>query len=510
MTRVDSIALLSIYDLENSAVRALAPLLRQHGFQVAEIYFKDWKINTFTPPSEAEVAQLLRLLREREVGLVGVSVRATAYFEVAATLTRRIREETGAKVLWGGPHVTIRPEECLEQADFVCRGEGEYPSLELAQALNNGGDPTRIPNISGNWNGGRFRNPMRPLLQDIDALPFRDYTHPDKFYIEGGHVRRGDPMIPMPVYQVMTSRGCLNHCSYCFNTVLKDDVYVGLGRYYRRRSVENVIQELELARETFPKLIRIKFDDEMFVLQQDWVDELVEKYPKRVGLPFECLISPNALNVEALEKLKRAGLEIVYMGIENTERVCHDLYDRPFSNRKVLDCARVLHCLGLDIRYHLIIDNPQTTTEDKEELLDHLLRIPRPFELYLFSLTVFPETGLARKLLRRGVITERDLEELRTKVHRQWRASLSFPRSAEDRFWAALFVLVSKVFVPKAFIRSLSRRRWLRRHPKPLVLFAHACNLFKLTLVFIYMVYIGEMTWSLLRRWLNPRSFVSQ
>jgi hypothetical protein len=139
-----------------------------------------------------------------------------------------------------------------------------------------------------------------------------------------------------------------------------------------------------------------------------------------------------------------------------------------------------------------------------------LYQLPRPFELYLFSLTVFPKTEIAENLLAKGAITEEDVEGSSTKTHQQLRVSLNFPRQPEDAFWISLLVLLSKRFVSKGVIRALFEVRWLRRHPKPLVLFSQLCNLIKMGKVVIRMLRTGEMTKTQLRRWLNPRSLVTQ
>ena len=113
------IAVISLYALENNGVRHIASNLREAGFEVTEIYFKDWVNNNFPWPSEIEVRNLLNLLRERQIEFVGMSVRASAFHRMAKYLTDRIRHELNLPILWGGMHPTFMPELCIEVADHV-------------------------------------------------------------------------------------------------------------------------------------------------------------------------------------------------------------------------------------------------------------------------------------------------------------------------------------------------------------------------------------------------------
>ena len=84
----------------------------------------------------------------------------------------------------------------------------------------------------------------------MDSIPFRDFhTQQDKFHIEGTQVKQGDPFISNPEYTLLASRGCPYWtCTFCSNTVTKP-LYEGLGKNFRLRSVEHLIQELEYAKD---------------------------------------------------------------------------------------------------------------------------------------------------------------------------------------------------------------------------------------------------------------------
>lgn len=507
--RTTRLALISLYDVENNAVRVLAANLRRHGHHVTEIYFKDWRNNHFDPPSEVELAALCRILRDDDIDLPGISIRASAYYRVAVQLTRTIHDELGLPVFWGGNHPTLVPDQCIPWAEILCRGESDDAIVEMANAIATGGDLSELPNL---WvredDGTVHKNPLRSLATGLDHLPFRDYTSPHKYWILGRNVRQGDPMVTDPVFQMMASRGCIFKCAYCYNSTYQNDLYQG-QRFYRTRSVSSLIQEINQAKGAFRKMKRVRFDDEVFNFNQDWLEEFLDRYPKEVGLPFECFLEPQLVYEEKLVKMKKAGLRGVYMGVQNAETVNEGLYDRNSSDKHIKDLAQIYHKLDLHIHFQLIFDDPVATSESKQALFELVSSFPRPYDLYLFSMTIFPESALAKKLTAMGLITAEDIEGLNTRTFYQHRVDLTYPRPPEDQFWISLIVLLSKSFVPIPFIRALSKSETLKRNPAPLVKFAQSVNVVKMGALATRMLLRGEMTPTLVHRWLNTDSLIT-
>ena len=191
------------------------------------------------------------------------------------------------------------------------------------------------------------------------------------------------------------------------------------------------------------------------------------------------------------------------MGVQASERVTGDLYDRQVDNSKVAEIAQLYHRLGIYPHYQLIFDDPVATEGDKRALFELVASFPRPFDLYLFSMTVFPGSELNQKLIDSGQISPYDVEGENTRTFYQHRVNLEYPRPVEDTFWISLIQLLSKSFIPVGAVRPLTRSRFLRRHPWPLIQVAHGTNYVKMGSTAVRMVVDGEMTSTLLRRWLN-------
>lgn len=514
------IALLSLWDVENNAVRILAATLRAKGFFVVEIYFKDWISNHLDPANSQQLDNLAKIIRREEINVLALSIRASSYANQAKIITEYIHNELDLAVLWGGMHPTMMGEECIAHADMILQGEAEYALLEFMEALKTGKKENLLqspnmwftiddPHKSRSDTGYVLqKNPRRPLIQDLDELEFRDYTtHQHKYFIYGNTYMQGDPMVGDPVFQMMGSRGCIYSCSYCYNSTYKSDVYPG-QKWFRTRSPGSMVEEILQAKEHWD-FSRIRFDDEVFNFRMEWLKDFCERYPRDVGIPFEIFIEPKLVNETRMKMLRDAGLTGVYMGVQSSERVTDDLYDRRVKNQTIADIAQIFHRLGVKPHFQLIFDDPISTEEDKRALFDMIATFPHPYDLYLFSMTVFPGSELNKKLLQTGVINRFDVEGDNTKTFNQHRINLSYPRAVEDTFWIALTQMLSKDFVPNEVLQTLSKSQFLRKHPWPLIQMAHATNLVKMGMLSAKMVKNGEMTHTLLRRWLSSSRMIT-
>ncbi len=509
MARSLRIAVVSLYALENNGVRHVASSLRRAGFPVTEIYFKDWINNNFPWPTEDEVQALIRLLRERDVQVVGFSVRASAFHRMASYLTRRVRHALGIPVLWGGMHPTFLPERAIRHADYIAVGEVDDAVVEFFSRMEEGGDIRTVPGFWVREGDVVHRNDIAPLV-DLDSLPFRDYhSHDDKFHIEGRRVRRGDPFIDNPEYTLLASRGCPYWtCTFCSNTLTRP-LYEGKGPKFRVRSVEHIVRELEYAKGLCKDIRVVRFDDEVFPIRADWIEEFADKWPRRVGLPFEILVDPRMVREEPLRRLKEAGLRALCMGIQADESVNQRFYNRHTTNRQIIEAQRIFRKLDIQSNLQVIWDDPASTEEDKDRLFHLLMELEQPFELFLFGLTIYPQTHLARRLHREGRITEADIEGVGTHAFEQFRVGLNYPRPKADQRWLALLVLLNKRFLPRSLIWKLYESERFKRDPAPLVALAQAANLAKMAAVVAEMTARGEMTPLLIRRWLNLDSLVT-
>lgn len=503
------VALMTPYGLDNGGIRHLASVAKLEGAQVRTIFFKQWLNNGIQLPTQRERQLLLEVLADFQPDLIGIGF-GSPYFRLIRELVGQIRRENSAAVMLGGIHPTLMPEACIEWVDYVCLGEGEAAFAEFLQRSQAHESLTEIKNLWLNHAGVITRNRIRPLIENVDSIPFRDFSDDEKFFIEDDRIREGEPLKSASVLRVHASRGCPFRCAFCYNSSLRQ-VYGLRGNYYRRRSVDSVLAEIREALGVLPRTRRIKFDDDSFVHPATWIAEFTNRYPSEVGLTFDLMLNPQAVDESSLWALKAVGLDNVQIGIQSgssNESEC--IYERSDPNLTVKRFSKLNKLMKLDVVYDLIFDNPLSTTADKDALLDLLLQLHRPFKLYLYSLTVFPRSSVERLFREKGLITEADVEGEATKSFRQFRLSFDWPRPPEEVFYISLTTLTSKRFIPKRLIRWLRTKTWLRNHPGPLRRAAEIANLFKLGLIGVNMLVRGEVTVVKLREYASFKRMIFQ
>jgi len=235
-------------------------------------------------------------------------------------------------VILGGPHPTFFPEIIHEPGvDIVCLGEGEFALLELADKLDRGDDYSDVQNLWVKKDGHIVRNGLRPLLDDLDDLPF-----PDRTLYDGCRLLRA-----IPAMKFLTGRGCPYHCAFCFNRQYRE-LYKGLGRPVRKRGVDHLIEEIKITAKTY-HLKLIRFPDDSFSGNRAWLLAFLEKYAKDVSLPFTGLARANELDEEVVKALKAAGCLNVFFGVETgNEDLRNRILKKQLTNAQILNAARLL------------------------------------------------------------------------------------------------------------------------------------------------------------------------
>lgn len=464
----NNIVLISLYDLDSLSVRTLHAVLTKNRFEVHSIFFKrQHSDNTMDYPTESDIKALIRLVKDHDPLFVGISVRSTL-FKLSARLTDEIKKETGVLVIWGGIHPTIKPYQCLEAADVVCVGEGEQAIVELARELSAGNSINNIKNFWVKTEGRIIENDLSPLIQDLNSLPFPDFTDGNKWFINNGQVSPVPGSEQRTIYWMMTSRGCMFSCTYCCNNTLKR-IYKGKGKYLRRRSVESVIAELAYAKDILPNLDFIAFVDDIFVYDIDWLKDFCTLYKERIALPFFCFFHPKVINEDLASMLKDAGVEYMCAGIQSgSEDVRRRYFNRYEKNDDIIRAAEILNRYQIECAYNLILDNPVETDNARMESLKLLLQLPKPYELQPTTLTHFPETELTNLLLSKGLISEEDVEDQKQKSFERWSLVLDLMRDNRDLYWDNLYFLANKRHIPKSLLFLLSHFKLLKKYPRPL------------------------------------------
>jgi len=460
-------------------------VLREGGHECSLVFLKEFRWGEFRvwTPQEEEI--LLCLLRKIRPDLVGISITSSLTADLAFALSDRIREEVGAPVIVGGAHPSVCPEESLEHADFVCRGEGEAALADLADALAAGRPVHSIANIWAKRGWEVVRNDVRPLKDDLDSLPFVSFGEPGCYFIEDNYLQEVDPATRIPIYHTAASRmACPFSCAFCAGVWLRRELYAGKGCVRRYRSVGKIIAEVNRARLCHPQMQVVHFWDEVFGVRAPahWLDEFCARFPKEVGLPFGIWSHPGMVTDQLVGKLKAAGLKSVVLGVESgSEQVRREVLNRRERNSVVLRAAAALNRHGVEVGYDFILDLPWLNEENCRGTFELIMQLPQPFSLGLHSLSFLPETEVTRRALAEGLIrveqiaaADRSLPERFESFLWKYRLGAHDPAAA---FWHSMIYLASMPFVPRPVLWRAYRMRWLLRHfPQPVLIAAEAAR----------------------------------
>lgn len=335
---------------------------------------------------------------DRVVGLrpdvVGYSV-ITGNQGAALEVNRRLKRRLRFLSLWGGPHPTFFPEFVDEDGvDAICVGEGEGAIVDLADAIDRGDDISTISNLHVKRGDRVIRNEPRPLCQDLDALPM-----PDR-----GLLGRYPQYRCVGARAVIASRGCPHRCAFCYNARYHE-LYRGKGRYARRRSVDSVIEECARHRAD-PWARHIIFKDDLFAGDAGFVQELADRYPREVGLPFACNVRADRMTEAIADDLARAGARVAQFGVESgSDRVRRELLHRPMGRDDLINTARWLKARGIKVYTYNIVGIPGETPEEALETLE--LNAELGADLAMVSLfQPYPRTPLGDRAVELGWIDE--------------------------------------------------------------------------------------------------------
>src|SRR5690554_2270410 len=402
---------IGLYDYNHLGLRYLSSRLKAGGYEPELLFLYGFTSYKTKEPSAGEYRLLVEKVREIKPDIIGLSVMCSLYLPVAVHLTRMLQEKTGKKVLWGGVHPTLFPEESLAYADFVFRGESEDAVLEFCGLLANGRNFRNLQNLCFREGARMILNPLRPLRQDLDNLPFPDVGPGNKYYIARNRLVEEDPLSRSFSYELLGSRGCPYRCSFCCNAGIRD-LYRGKGKYLRLRSIGNIFTEIAEVREKMPRLRLLRFWDEIFPVKREWVEEFTARYPWEIGLPFEVWGHPNHLEEDKIKKLVAAGLEKIVVGIQSgSPRVRKEIYNRPETQERIIEGGRFLADAGAPVViFDFIFDHPFETAEDLQETLALCLKLKKPFRLQLHGLSLLPGTVIRRLAVEKGGKTREEIE----------------------------------------------------------------------------------------------------
>ncbi|HKJ74771.1 MAG TPA: hopanoid biosynthesis associated radical SAM protein HpnJ, partial [Alphaproteobacteria bacterium] len=321
-----------------------------------------------------------------------------------------------------GAHVAISPEASVEASDsidFVTGAEFDFTIKDIAE-----GKP--LPDVQGvTWkrDGTAIRNPERPILHDMDQLPFVTPVYQRDLVIEDYFIG----YLLHPYLSLYTGRGCKSRCTFCLWPQT-----IG-GHAYRTRSAENVIEEIALAKKLFPQVREFFFDDDTFTDDRPRAEEIARGLGK-LGVTWSCNAKAN-VPYETLKVMRENGLRLLLVGYESgNQQILHNIKKGmriEVAKRFTEDC----HKLGIAIHGTFIIGLPGETRETIEETIRFATEI-NPHTIQVSLAAPYPGTFLYNQAVENGWLVHNSDDMVQGEGFQI--SSIAYPHLSQEEIFEAV------------------------------------------------------------------------
>jgi radical SAM superfamily enzyme YgiQ (UPF0313 family) len=435
---------------------------------------------------------LLQKIKEIDPDLVGFSAMTTSY-----TITRKFNEQLKKAIplayyCWGGVHASALPMETIEEnkLDFLVYGEGELTMVDVCKVIkgkktNAGERGVDLKGILGVYYVSEnkiVKNHARPLIEDLDSIPIPDRSLLENFgwYLSPPGILRGK--FYSGITTICTTRGCPYQCLFCASKIVH-------GEYLRKRSVQNVIKEIEYLKKVFG-VTGVYFNDDTFATDDAWLKELHDSIKrKRLNIVWGCQTRANiAQNIDTLKIMKDAGCVQVDIGCESgSDKILNNLR-KGISKKMILESFKNLKNLKMETFATFIVGNPGETMEDIRQTkevakmapgtVSFLILVPYPGSpLYKMALShnwfvngniVFDERWTNKQFdipVMQASFKAEELVKIRAFLQNKffWKNSLPIIRAffrSPFSLWKVVTTLICHpFFVCKSFIKAIKKRK---------------------------------------------------
>jgi len=349
------------------------------------------------------IDQSIRWVKKENPDIVGFSVCGSSAREAFKVTSIVKKEMPDTKIVLGNYHATFNAERILKKypsVDVIVRGEGEYTCLDLVKCLEKKHPLKEVEGITFRNNREIVSTPDRPLIKNINELPFPDRSLMNAEYTSLIH---GVRAATKRFTTVVSSRGCPFQCAFCGCRKFARGVW-------RPRSVENIMKELEyLKSEGYEQFL---FVDDNFTLNTKRVVKLCHSMRKEnLNMEWFCDSRVDNVSYDMFREMVKAGCKILYFGIESANQRILDYYKKgttPEQSRSAVNKARKA---SMDVIVgSFIVGAPDETRKEIQTTLKfaHELDIDVP---QLNVLGAFTGTDLWKEVASKGWVDEEKMWE---------------------------------------------------------------------------------------------------
>ncbi len=341
------------------------------------------------PAMRLDQAAIGRRVGEFAPDVVGIQTMTFTLVDAIQTVRTVKAARPEAHVVLGGPHVNIFPAETLgiPGVDSLVLGEGERTFADLVNALAEGGRPGDVAGVAVRSNDEYQPTRARPLEESLDDLP-----HPARELVDTS-LYWSVLAKQRPISTMMTSRGCPMKCIFCDRP--------HLGKSFRYRSADNVVDEMEACVEA--GIRELFLYDDTFSLHRQRVFDVCDEIRRRgLKVLWDIRARADTLNDETVRAMKEAGVTRMHIGVESGSPRILEVIKKGITVEQAYQAFDLCRKYGVQSLGYFMLGNPTETRQDVELTMD-FLRKCKADHAHVAITTPFPGTQLYRLGFEKGL-----------------------------------------------------------------------------------------------------------
>jgi anaerobic magnesium-protoporphyrin IX monomethyl ester cyclase len=311
------------------------------------------------------MTSFVEIIRQQKPAIICISVDSANFdscFQMTA-LAKKISPDS--LTILGGIHATVFDAKILEyvpSVDLIVRGEGEVTLQEILDIMETQQTPS-FKNVLGiTYRDGKkiCKNAERPVIEDLDTLPFLSYDLLDMDKIEADSWPG--------CYAIHTGRGCSFPCHFCADKAI-------WNRYFRCKSPKKIIEEIKYCRDNYP-IKGVFFGSDTFTTNKERTRELSELLiQENMDIDWCCSTRVDCVDEDLLALMKKSGCRMIAYGVESLSDDVLQAMKKNYSAALAMDSLRKSHAVGIDTRFNLIFGYPGETERTLRETLSNLTQL---------------------------------------------------------------------------------------------------------------------------------------
>jgi radical SAM superfamily enzyme YgiQ (UPF0313 family) len=409
------------------------------------------------------------ILRKEAVNakFVGISAMTGKQISYGLEIARFVRKISKAKIIWGGIHPTIMPEQTIRNnlVDIVCVGEGEEVMVNLLKKK----DWKKIRGIYFRENGKVIKTEPQDFmnLNKTPPLPFHLFRINNYFI----------PFVGTKALHLHTSRGCPYRCAFCYNRIFNKSTWRAMDAKMVADLVEYVVKKF--------RINGIVFADDNFFVNVKRVEDIFKELDKRnihIRWKANCRIDTlDRMGEDFISFLENHGLDTLDIGIESGSDKTLNQIEKDITAEQIYRVNKRLAKRKIRLRYGLMIGMPNENEEDREETLKMTLRLTEDNKNALIAnisiFSPYPGCRMFDDVVKMGYSPPKNLESwadfnytttdlpfIDKKLQKKLENISHMSRFVDERSTKRYLVKRPLMWVVAQVYSKIVRRRWKKRY----------------------------------------------